>query len=175
MGRLRPIHPESSEPEKRQPRDDLTTATTLSKAILRKTAKKMDETSAVGPDGMSVNQLRLILRDGTHDPTVHAGENIVLSFLQITADFLLFPQVAELFASTRLISFQKPPRPSKPPGIRPIAIGIVIRRVTATMVLKITTAEAADFLLPQKVSLALSAGTEVLIHGFRDVLSEHGL
>ena len=43
------------------------------------------------------------------------------------------------------------------------------------MVLKFAAAEAAGFLLPQQVSLALAAGTEVLIHGFRDALKAHGL
>lgn len=42
------------------------------------------------------------------------------------------------------------------------------------MVMQKAAAEASAYRLPQKVSLALSAGTEVLIHGFRDVLSAHG-
>lgn len=84
------------------------------------------------------------------------------------------PLVAELFASARLIEIQRPPKPGKPPGIRPIATGNVFGRVVATMVQKNSAAEEVGFLLSQKVSLALAEGTEVLIHGFRDVLSTHG-
>lgn len=69
----------------------------------------MDETSAVCPDGISVSHLRILLRDGPHDRTSHDGENIVLLFLQIAADGRLFPQVADLFTSARLIAIVKPP------------------------------------------------------------------
>lgn len=41
--------------------------------------------------------------------------------------------------------------------------------------LKHAVTESADFHLPQKVSLSLASGTEVLVHGFRDVLIAHGL
>ena len=124
---------------------------------------------------MSVNHFRLLIRDSHLDRSPKAGENTVLTFLQIAADGRLFPIVAALFASARLIAIQKPAKPGKPPGIRPIAIGTIIRRAVATIVLKIAAAEVAGFLLPQQVSLALAAGTEILIHGFRDVLKVHGI
>lgn len=54
---------------------------------------------------------------GPHDHTPHAGENIVLSFLQISADGRFFPQISELFASARLIAIEKN-IPGRPPGIR---------------------------------------------------------
>lgn len=58
--------------------------------------------------------------------------------------------------------------------IRPIAIGTVFRRTVSAMVLKHAAKEANEFLLPEQVSLALAAGTEVLVHGFRDVHRLHG-
>lgn len=56
MQRLRDLHPDASEPARRLPRHDscleLPPAPTLSETKLRKTANKMDETSAVDPDRM---------------------------------------------------------------------------------------------------------------------------
>lgn len=135
----------------------------------------MYDTSAVGPDGMSVPHLRLLLRDGTHDRTQHHGENIALQYLQIAADGRLFLGTAELYASARLIAIQKPPEPNQPPGIRLIVIRTVFRRLVSTMVLAKSVEETSEFLLPQKVSLALNAGTEVLIHGLHDVSKAHFL
>lgn len=42
------------------------------------------------------------------------------------------------------------------------------------MALKHASKEAKEFLLPEQVSLALAAGTEVLVHGFRDFHRLHG-
>ena len=95
--------------------------------------------------------------------------------MQIAADGLFFPQVAELYTSAWPIAIQKPAKPCKPPGIRPIAISTIMRRAVATMVLKFAAAEAEGFMLPRQVSLAMASGTEFLIHGFRDVLQAHGL
>lgn len=60
MESLRALHPDATEPVQRLPREQLPEAPTFSKRKLRKTAKKMDETSAVGPDGMSVNHPSLL-------------------------------------------------------------------------------------------------------------------
>lgn len=114
MERLRSLHPDASEPAKRLPRDQLPPPLKLSKRQLRKTAKKMYETSALGPGVMAAFHLRFLLRDVPHDRVAHAGENIVLISFQIAADERLFPKVAKLFAPARLIAMQKPPKPLKP-------------------------------------------------------------
>eukprot|EP00173_Palmaria_palmata_P000975 Plantae.Rhodophyta-Palmaria_palmata.ctg15045.p1 GENE.Plantae.Rhodophyta-Palmaria_palmata.ctg15045~~Plantae.Rhodophyta-Palmaria_palmata.ctg15045.p1 ORF type:complete len:228 (+),score=5.56 Plantae.Rhodophyta-Palmaria_palmata.ctg15045:463-1146(+) len=174
MQRLRAFHLDAPEPSKRLPRDKLPDVPTLSKTQLRKTAKKVYETSAVALDGMNVNHFRLLLRDSPHDQKAQAGEYIFLAHLQTAADGRFFPRVAELYASSRLIAIEKPPKPDKSPGIGTIAIGTVFRRVVATMVFKKASAEASAYLLPEQVSFALAAGTEVLIHSFPDVLSAQG-
>lgn len=92
-----------------------------------------------------------------------------MRFLETCAEGRLFPSVAELFSSERFIAIVKPPNSGQPPGIVPIAIGTVFRRTVSTMVLRHAAKEANDFLLPEQVSLALVAGTKVLVHGFRDV------
>lgn len=64
--------------------------------------------------------LRPLICDSIHGKTPRQGETIVLHFLLMCADGRLFPSVAELFASARLIAIVKPSKPGKPPGIRPI-------------------------------------------------------
>lgn len=90
---------------------------------------------------MSVNYFRLI-RDSYLDRSPKAGEKAVLKCMQIAADGRLCPQIAELYASTRLIAIEKPAKTGKPPGIRPIAIGAILRRAAATMVLKFARRES---------------------------------
>lgn len=99
---IRLIHPDATETATSLPREDLPITPTISRTLLRKTAKKMDETSAVGPDGMNVNHLRLLLRVGLYDRTAHAGETTVLAYLQIAADGRIFP------ASSRTICLSAP-------------------------------------------------------------------
>lgn len=89
----------------------------------------MDVTSAAGPDGMNVLHLRILIRSGHHKKPNLSGEAKISSFTQVFADDRIFPPVAELFASATEVGIYKPPKGEETPGIRPIASGIVFRRL----------------------------------------------
>jgi hypothetical protein len=59
-------------------------------------------------------------------------------------------------------------------GLRPLAVGTVLRRLASILVLHKALPFAADYLLPHQVSTVSAAGTDILVHGFREKLEQFG-
>ena len=62
-------------------------------------------------------------------------------------------------------------------GVRPIAVGEVLRRLTAKCLAKAANAEARDFLCPHQLGVATSGGSEAIVHATKMTVkkcSEHG-
>lgn len=133
----------------------------------------MDETSAAGPDGMNVLHLRILIRSTAQENPQQSGEITLFKFPHIFADARFFPPVSELFAPSRQVGICKPKVKDKPPGIRPIAIGIFFRRPLSILVLTLAVAQASGLLKPRQTAKRMAAGTKVLVHAYRQVLKHH--
>ena len=55
-------------------------------------------------------------------------------------------------------------------GVRPIAVGDVIRRLVSKCVCNQMGEQFADYLMPDQVGVAVSGGMEALVHTFRRFL-----
>jgi len=73
--------------------------------------------------------------------------------------------IRPLFFGANLIAFRK-----KDGGLRPIAIGIVLRRLVARAACAATQQQAADLLAPTQLGLCIRGGAEAAVHGVRRFL-----
>jgi hypothetical protein len=59
-------------------------------------------------------------------------------------------------------------------GIRPIAVGDILRRLVAKYLAQTVHSWARDIFAPLQVGVAVPAGAEVLIHSIRGLVTAHG-
>ena len=55
-------------------------------------------------------------------------------------------------------------------GIRPIAVGLTLRRLAAKIACRAVSNQCADFLKPRQVGVGVKRGAEALVHGARRFL-----
>eukprot|EP00173_Palmaria_palmata_P004548 Plantae.Rhodophyta-Palmaria_palmata.ctg6422.p1 GENE.Plantae.Rhodophyta-Palmaria_palmata.ctg6422~~Plantae.Rhodophyta-Palmaria_palmata.ctg6422.p1 ORF type:complete len:280 (+),score=16.51 Plantae.Rhodophyta-Palmaria_palmata.ctg6422:65-841(+) len=74
-----------------------------------------------------------------------------------------------------MVGIFKPATADEEPGIWPVAIGIILRRLVYILVLTVACPQASGYLQPHQISQVMAAGTEVLIHGLLHVVTQHHL
>lgn len=114
--------------------------------------------SAGGRDGLRPQHLR--------DLADHPGGSALLISLTDFCNLVLrggvLPQVRSFFFGATLYSFLK-----KEGGIRPIAVGLTLRRLVAKVAARRTSESAASFLLPHQAGVGVKGGCEGLVHAVR--------
>jgi hypothetical protein len=60
-------------------------------------------------------------------------------------------------------------------GIRPVAVGEVLRRLVSKIAMKKVAAEAIQFLMPFQLGVGVSSGVEAIVHGLNRVLTDPSL
>jgi hypothetical protein len=108
------------------------------------------------------------------DRGVDKGAKDLLAFMQIYANGGLTPCVAHCFGTAKHVFILKNAASGVAGGLRPLAVGTVLRRLASILVLHKALPFAADSLLPHQVSTAAAAGTDILVHGFREKLLQFG-
>jgi hypothetical protein len=86
----------------------------------------------------------------------------------------LTPCVSRYFDSAKHISIVKYAASGVAGGLRPLAVGTVLRRLASILVLHKALPFAADYLLPHQVSTGAAAGTDILLNGFLEKLQQLG-
>jgi hypothetical protein len=142
--------------------------------VLKKAARKMNVCSAAGPDGMPVLHGSGLMRSTTGDAGLDTGAKALLAFMKVCGNGNLTPCVARCFDSAKHISILKNAASDVAGGLRPLAVGTVLRRLASILVLHKALPFAADYLLPHQVSTGAAAGTDILEHGFREKLQKFG-
>ena len=96
-----------------------------------------------------------------------AQEQRLLSCLASFCSTLAFgklpTELRDLFCAARLIAL-----PKKPNGVRPIAVGETLRRLSAKLLVMKFQPEAAEALLPLQVGVGIPGATEAVIHKVRE-------
>jgi hypothetical protein len=77
--------------------------------------------------------------------------------------------LAEILASAKLIGISK-----KDGGVRPIAVGEILRRLASKCCCSLIQARAQEYFAPLQVGVGTRGGTEALIHATASLLEEHG-
>ena len=73
------------------------------------------------------------------------------------------------FCSATLIGLDKPNG-----GVRPLAIGGLLRRVVAKVAMKLALDDARAHLMPMQIAVGASNGIDAAVHSLRDALEAHG-
>ena len=114
--------------------------------------------TAPGPSGLRVQHLK--------DANVAGGSDAFLS--QLTAVVNLLAQgrapefLAPVLAGAGLVALPKPQG-----GVRPIAVGEILRRLTGKCLMGIVRNDAQSFFWPAQVGVAVPGGAEKAIHTVR--------
>ena len=122
--------------------------------------------SAPGPDGMRAEHLKVAMKcttPGRQDNTVQAVTRLVNAMAAGSVPDM----VAPFLSGAKLHAGMK-----KDGGIRPIAVGNIIRRLTAKCFSHALADKSSAFFQPYQMGVAVRGGLESLIHTTRQIVEE---
>lgn len=132
--------------------------------MVAKALRSFPADTAPGPSGLRVQHLR--------EATVAGEADLLLQHLASVVGLLAqgqaCPAAAAAFAGARLIALPKPNG-----GVRPIAIGETLRRLTAKCLLGEVRQRAREYFWPAQVGVAVPGGGEVAVHTTRSWVERH--
>ena len=114
--------------------------------------------TAPGPSGLRVRHLREAGSPGMAHSTVEHLTQLV----NLLAQGRACPAVAPVLAGAGLVAVPKPNG-----GVRPIAIGEVLRRLTAKCLMQTAQEDARRMLWPTQLGVGVKSGAEIAIHTVR--------
>ena len=120
--------------------------------------------SAPGPSGLRVQHLRDACSPGTIG-TLHQHLAAVVALL---ANGQACEAVAPVLCGAHLVAVPKPKG-----GVRPIAIGELLRRLTGKCLMSQLHTSARQHFFPAQVGVAVSGGAEAAVHAVRARLDRH--
>jgi hypothetical protein len=174
LAAVRALHPDAERPALRAPLEDLPPAPTITMTALKKAVRKMDVCAAAGPDGMPVLHVSGLMQSTAGDGGVEKGAKALLAFMKVCANGNLTPCVARCFGTAKHVSILKNAAIGVAGGLWPLAVGTVLRRLASILVLHKALLFAAEYLLPHQVSTVAVAGSDILVHVFREKLEQFG-
>jgi hypothetical protein len=115
-----------------------------------------------------------LMRSTAEDGGEGKDAKTLLTFMQVYANGDLTPCVARCFGMASHVSIVKNAASGVAGGLRPLAVGMVLRILASILVLYKALPFTTDYLLPHQVSIVAAAGTENIVHGFREKLEQFG-
>ena len=154
---LQDLHPNSAAPTV-PVLDDLPLAPLLDSEDVTQALRTFPADTAPGPTGLRVQHLREALGDGRGAGLLDQLTAVV----NLLAQGRACSSVAPLLAGAGLVAIPKPSG-----GVRPIAVGELLRRLTAKCLMHVVRAEARDYLWPAQAGVAVQGGAEAAVHALR--------
>ena len=139
-------------------------APVLDVECVSKALRSFPADTAPGPTGLRIQHVRDALGLGAGDALMDQLTAVVNLLVQGHACSSIMP----LLAGAGLVAL---PKPSK--GVRPIAIGELLRRLTAKCLMHEVRADAKTYLWPAQVGVAVKAGGEAAVHALRAWVGRH--
>jgi hypothetical protein len=159
---LRTKHPAG--PDLQPPDHELPAALSLIRESLINAITRTPSAGAPGPDGLRPGHLKQLT-----GPLAGAAQEDLLAALQDFCNLCLAGlvplSVRPLFFGAGLIALRK-----KDGGLRPIAIGLVLRRLVARAACAAVRDRAAELLAPIQIGIGVSGGAEAAVHAARRFL-----
>ena len=163
---LRAKHPPPSEPMGQLPTTN-TDPLSLYSLNVFKAALKFKKGTAPGPSGLRPEHLRVILQSPT-TRRESASTNLTRLLNKMVAGKVP-PEVAPYLCGARLHAAKK-----KKGGIRPIAVGNLLRRLASKCVASAVADKARAHLSPHQLGVGVQNGCEAIVHATRETLETDG-
>ena len=167
---LRSLHP-SADPPVFSGRDESPLAYQFESEFVHKSLKSFPSGTAAGPSRWFPEHFVHAVECPTPQTAARTLESLN-RVVNILAAGQAPSSLSPWLCSANLFATAKPKG-----GVRPIAVGEVLRRLTAKCLAKAANAEARDFLCPHQLGVATSGGLEAIVHATKMTVkkcSEHG-
>ena len=127
-----------------------------------------DTKGSGGPSGMDADQYRRLLCSKNFLKEAKALREELAEFARKLATNMYDPQLVEVYIACRLIPLDKDP------GIRPIGIGEVLRRIVGKAISRTSSSYIKEAAGPLQTCAGHGAGAEAAIHAMRQIFSNEG-
>ena len=162
LAALKALHPSQVAPDT-PALAQLPVPPTLEPDFVRKALESFPAATAPGPSGLRIQHIR---------EAVSAGGDCLLDQLALLVNLLAQGRapltVAPVLAGAGLVALQKPGG-----GVRPIAVGEILRRLTGKCLMQLVRPDARAYLWPQQSGVGVKAGAEAAVHTLRAWLQRH--
>ncbi|CAE7225374.1 unnamed protein product [Symbiodinium natans] len=157
------LHPQRAPPAARPPQE-LPLAPEVAAEVVARCLRAFPAETAPGPTGLRVQHLR--------DACIAGGHEAFLSQLTAVVNVLAQgrapPSVAPVLAGAGLVAL-----PKASGGVRPIAVGELLRRLTGKCLMSLVRDEARAYFWPAQVGVAVKGGAEKAVHVLRAWTNRH--
>ena len=160
--KLKQKHPTGSNPT--APQQEPSAPLQLTLEQLLGGVKRMSAAGAPGADGLRAGHLKQLV--GWHAGAARDRlQSALLDFANLCLAGAVPTAVRPLMFGARLVAFRKADG-----GVRPIAVGLVLRRLVAGVACAAVRDEAAALLSPVQVGVSVRGGAEAAVHAARRFL-----
>ena len=136
----------------------------ITPALVGRALRSFPASSTPGPSGLRVQHLRDACLPGSTDSFLDQLTTLV-SFL---SNGQACPAAAPFLAGANLVAVPKPKG-----GLRPIAIGEVLRRLTGKCLMESVQTAAREHFFPAQIGVAVPGGAEAAVHAVRAWTTQH--
>lgn len=164
LAELLRVHPQVPQPQK--PVGPLQAPLKVRGDTVARCVRSFPAGTAPGPSALRATHLK----EALECPAPASSDKVLLALtqlIQILADGFLPVDVAPHFCGANLFACKK-----KNGGIRPIAVGEVLRRLASKVLVQLTSKEAASLLSPLQVGVSISGGCEAIVHAASSLQSD---
>ncbi|XP_055351591.1 uncharacterized protein LOC129597910 [Paramacrobiotus metropolitanus] len=168
LAELREKHPESDPPLVVRSDPPPQEAARITREEVFAAVHSFPKGSAAGPDGLRPQHLADLVGaklDAHSAPLCDA----LATVMSIAVDGNIPAEIRPAFFGGKLIALRK-----KEGGLRPIAIGMILRRLTAKIICTRLKDRSAAILSPQQLGVNVRGGAEAIVHATRKFLESTG-
>lgn len=164
LAKLQDKHPALTVDQSALPRPQPGESLTVTEVDVRRLGLSFPVGSSGGPDGLRPQHLKSLLQCQEAGPDLLSALTV---FVNMVLDGRCPKDVAPVFFGGRLISLNK-----KSGGIRPIAIGLTLRRLVSKCANSVGVAQLAPYFTPRQLGVGTPGGCEAAIHSARRFLED---
>ena len=135
----------------------------IDEATIRKASKMTN--GAAGPSQFDADQYRRILCSKTFKTEGKDLREQIAILARNVASNLIDPDILDSYVACRLIPL------NKNPGVRPIGIGEILRRIVGKAIFWVLNPEIQEAAGPLQASTGLKGGAEAAIHVMKDIFN----
>ena len=134
---------------------------------VREGIKSFKKGTAPGPSGMRAEHLKVAVElgsPGRQEKTIESITNLVNNLLAGKMP----NEIAAYFCGANLFGAKK-----KDGGIRPIAVGEILRRLVSKVAMRVLSKKAEQLLSPFQLGVGVRGGCETVVHALREAMKDN--